>query len=392
VSLGCNQKAISVVRDTFDQPQIKTSALFDEEYDALQKALNRNEIPNFIVTYLLKDETLPLHKTQDPRAFTGGNRHHMLMTKQYLAQFVGETELWRADGDIQIGINVHSLEWKHIYSQLQAYSTDLEGNLPDDHGSKDHPDGIIAGDFSKWDIRYPFIIGFMLWCMIKDYWPEDFQKKLLLVILSGLNPIIYIGNAFYQFDIMSSGWWGTAYFNSVANSVMHRVMWKLLVPPEYRYRFKDFVRLFIYGDDSLGSVRPEVREYYNMQTLSKAFKEHLGWEYTDSNKSSTVIPFINIRDAVFLSRRFSVEGPNVFCPLDKESIKMSLMWTSDVNTFRSACASALLESAMHGESFYETIRKTINDRIHVLPVPHNQPFVEPYQWWLDQWNEGHMHQ
>lgn len=354
----------------------KFHQVFQDQFDYILSEARKGKIPRHVVRLVLKDELLKLEKIERPRLFGCGSKDRLILDKMLFSHMMDEVHQNRRRMDVQVGTNPHSLEWGMIYHDLTR------------DGWK-----IGAGDFSEFDFRFPLQWVDAKYEIIKKRFPKEMHKELYCIMIGGFCPTLYVGKSFYETVQMISGKFDTADSNSECNSVMHRVMWKLLVPKEYYYDFDKYVRLFVYGDDSIFAVHPEMAKYFNMRTLAYAFQEYLGWIYTDSSKSVELTKeFITIDEAVFLSRKFRKTMHGVFAPLDKISIENMLMWTEDEDNFRSTCLNALIEAFHHGEAYYDEIKEIINSRIKLLPKGHQDPFPQDYHFWLSRWKVTHSQQ
>jgi hypothetical protein len=126
-----------------------------------------------------------------------------------------------------------------------------------------------------------------------------------------------------------------------------------------RHSFKEYVRLFTYGDDNVMGVSREA-DWFNHTAIQATLKT-IGVEYTMADKVAESVPFINIEEVSFLKRkwRFDQDIQEWLCPLEEESIHKSLtVWTPSgtLDEYSQMCAvitSANNEYFFHGREVFE---------------------------------------
>jgi hypothetical protein len=131
--------------------------------------------------------------------------------------------------------------------------------------------------------------------------------------------------------------------------------------------FRDCVKLITYGDDNIGSVRPDI-ENFTIKGASEFLEAH-GQVYTMPDKESELVDFLPPEEFEFL-KRVSVYHPklgvNVGALVEKSCFKMLHFYLRDKNSpdsERVACAknidTACREWFNHGEEVYESRRKQL---------------------------------
>jgi hypothetical protein len=92
--------------------------------------------------------------------------------------------------------------------------------------------------------------------------------------------------------------------------------------------FEQNVKMNAFGDDNLISVSDDIKEFFNMSTLSEAFSQHLGMTYTDETKSSSNIPYKSILDCYYLQCKFIYnDRDGMYVGVrDKNKIVETLYW------------------------------------------------------------------
>ena len=96
----------------------------------------------------------------------------------------------------------------------------------------------------------------------------------------------YRGQVYQCTHSVPSGVPGTSIIDSMALLILFRVVWMKLAPKCYRNMaaFNNHVSLITYGDDSVLNIAKEVLDWFNMETIAKAFGE-IGMEFTDADIS-----------------------------------------------------------------------------------------------------------
>jgi hypothetical protein len=117
--------------------------------------------------------------------------------------------------------------------------------------------------------------------------------------------------------------------------------------------FKKNVALMTYGDDNICSIN-KACPWYNHTTISNCFAT-IGIGYTMADKEAVSVPYINIKDASFLKRRweFNVDLDCYLAPLEHDSIeKMLLIWVASKTISPKHQAIAVVSSAIREYFFY----------------------------------------
>lgn len=343
--------------------------LFLEELEAVTNEYeNGDELPSYPVNDTLKDECrdklrVDLHKT---RLFDAGPKTHMLVKKRYLGHLVSDIEQGRLNSDILVGINVHSVEWTRVYEQLTALC-------------EEDKEGFICGDFERWDKSLRLLFADHIAQYLAKLMHYDKRKSCVVhkIIRSAMLAVHFNPKGIYRVrEGQTSGDYLTSIFNSIYNSVIHRLAFNWLCP-DYKWQFNKYVRLFVYGDDSIASVHKEVRHLYNMKTLSKYFLNALGMVYTSPTKGDINSAFLKLSETSFLKRKFGklFYGNSVYivAQLDKESIHNSILYATKKKTLDeqwdalcNTCDMYLLEYIKYGENQFYAARRKITEAMKKL--------------------------
>lgn len=343
--------------------------LFLEELEAVTDSYeNGTELPSYPVNDTLKDECrdklrVDLHKT---RLFDAGPKTHMLVKKRYLGHLVSDIEQGRLNSDILVGINVHSVEWTRVYEQLTQFC-------------EEDKEGFICGDFERWDKSLRLLFSDHIARYLAKLMHYDKQRTLVVhkIIRSAMLAVHFNPKGIYRVrEGQTSGDYLTSIFNSIYNSVIHRLAFNWLCP-DFKWQFNKYVRLFVYGDDSIAAVHKEIRHLYNMKTLSKYFLEALGMVYTSPTKGDINSAFLKLSDTSFLKRKFGklFYGNSIYivAQLDKESIHNSILYATKKKTLDeqwealcSTCDMYLLEYLKYGENQFNAARRIIRKEMNNL--------------------------
>nr|ASG92520.1 putative non-structural protein [Picornavirales N_OV_039] len=246
-----------------------------------------------------------------------------------------------------------------------------EAQVLSDRMLKFGPDRVMAGDFSKYDCDLPMSIiraAFRVYKVIAQAAGFDEEHLLAMDALGKdlSNPTIeYFGD----YLMMNSGAHVsgnpmTAVLNSIANSLLMRVVYKEECEDENPPPFRSMVSLVTYGDDNVSAVH-EKCTWYSMKTAQRRLNKY-NMIYTDPQKNDIVADFLPWQDVEFLKRSFhrKHEVGCVLGALGESSIMkplLKMVWDPSKAISREAVAvdimtSCLREAFNHGEVFYEDFR------------------------------------
>lgn len=338
---------VSTGKWTLDPAMVEAVERINEAYANKQKA-------NPIFMAHLKDQAIPEKKAKADkvRVFVGGPMAWTIAVRQRLLWFIRLAQCNRLLFELGAGTVAQSTEWGNICKYLTHFGEDR----------------IVAGDFGKFDKRmgscfilyaYWIIAQFAeqagmprdeideIWCIAEDtaFAFTNFNGDLIMFL--GSNP---------------SGHPLTVIVNSLVNSLYMRYVFRQVAPPEERSRFKHHVRLYTYGDDNIMGVR-KGSDWFNHTVISAKLAE-IGVEYTMADKESESVPFIHIRDASFLKRkwRYDEDVGAMLAPLEEESIRGSLLvgivskdMTPEAHSI-AVMQGALVEFFFHGREVFERWR------------------------------------
>jgi hypothetical protein len=307
----------------------------------------------------LKDEPTPLEK-EKVRVFQAAPIALQLLVRKYFLPIARVLSLNPFLSECAVGINAQGPEWNQLREFVTKYGEDR----------------ILAGDYSKYDLRMPaqliraaFKILLNIARASKNYTEDD------LKIMEGIAADIANPTMAYNGDLLGlvgsnpSGQNLTVYINSIVNSLLFRCAFYEIVAERKRRNmtFRDVCALITYGDDAKSSVREGFDEF-NHLSYAQFLAEH-DMKFTMPDKTSTPTAFMHDKDADFLKRRniWNSRVNMYFGALDEGSIFKSLhsvLHSTAVTPEEVAAMNidgALREWFAYGEEVYEHRRSQMNE-------------------------------
>lgn len=336
-----------------------------EELERRAQMRRNGEMPYMVSQQLLKDELRTAGKEDKPRIFSSADKYHFLEAKRVLAMLFEQGISHSGEGDIYVGINPHGPEWQALARKLANKSTTR----------------IIADDIEAWDMNMrqwfiSIILDYILDNLHRSKWTEDDILMLISVLTTCENPLVIIGYVVLNGLLESSGWFGTANWNSWYNSWATRFLFSVQFPDLH---FDDWIAQGVFGDDLIQSVLAGLPGY-NGQVLAKLRKDYFGINTTSILKDgSDVQEFVPLfvtdwtpGSAQFLKRQFKLDGVHIYPILDPESITGMICWykknkeipewKSQVQNFETA----LRELVYYGKDKFETSKTILQRYAQVL--------------------------
>ncbi|APG76736.1 hypothetical protein 1 [Beihai picorna-like virus 9] len=376
-------------------PRTFTKEVWDL-YDDLVERADRGETLHQIFGASLKDE--PTKVTKDKvRVFQAAPITLQIGIRKYflpIARFLSTNPLV---SECAVGINSHGPEWDELSRHMAKFGDDR----------------IVAGDYSKYDLRMPAqltLAAFEIMITIAqwsgNYTSVDINRMRILAHEVCTPLVAYDGTLMRFIGTNPSGQNMTVYANSVVNSMFHRLAFfhcyndKELAEIGQTLalnrpaRFRDLVAVSTYGDDAKGSVR---RGYdkFNHISMADYLKEN-DMIFTMPDKESEPVAFMHRNDADFLKRkdRFDEDLGVYVGMLDEMSIFKSLhsILKSKAVTPEDVCGynieSGLREWFYHGREVYELRRnqmKEIVERTGVYVRDLDKTFDDRIEDWKDKY-------
>lgn len=262
----------------------------------------------------LKDE--PTLKTKDKvRVFQAAPAALQLLIRKYYLPLARVLSVFPILSECAVGINTMGPEYDPMVQHMRKFGENR----------------ILAGDYSKYDLRMPAQLVLAAFDVLIQmaihygYTEED------VVIMRGIAtdiayPVLaYNGDLIQLFGSNPSGQNLTVYINSLCNSLLLRCgFFNIITSPELVCGFRDAVAALTYGDDVKGSVK-EGYDDFNHISYAK-FLGDRDMVFTMPDKSSSPTKYMSEAQADFLKRK------SIFCEdldqwmgaLDEQSIFKSL--------------------------------------------------------------------
>jgi hypothetical protein len=330
---------------SFDTETLARAAAIEDRYREGKRA-------NPVFSAHLKDEAVTFAKAKigKTRVFTGAPVDWSLVVRKHLLPFVRLLQKNKFAFEAGPGTVTQSVEWSYIRTYLAEFGLDR----------------IVAGDYGKFDKRMTADMILYAFKIIATVYKRagfsDDECRIIMCIgedtaFSWCN---FVGDLVTFLGTNPSGHPLTVVINSIVNSLYMRYCFYQLCPTESkRHSFKEYVRLFTYGDDNVMGVSREA-DWFNHTAIQATLKT-IGVEYTMADKVAESVPFINIEEVSFLKRkwRFDQDIQEWLCPLEEESIHKSLtVWTPSgtLDEYSQMCAvitSANNEYFFHGREVFE---------------------------------------
>jgi hypothetical protein len=269
------------------------------------------------------------------------------------------------------------------------------------HVKKFGEDRILAGDYSKYDLRMPAQLMFASFRIMMDIGKHCGYSDRDLKIMEGTATDICYPLMAYNGDLIQllgsnpSGQPLTVYINDTGNSLLLRCAYFSIYKDRKTLpKFRDVCALITYGDDAKGSVK-EGYDEYNHISVAKFLEQH-DMKFTMPDKESEPTPYMMDVEADFLKRK------NVYCEdtglimgaLDEESIFKSLHATLKSKALTKEQQSmqnidgALREWFAHGREVYEARREQMQQVARLADIAHGCTVIhETYDDRLAVWKK-----
>jgi hypothetical protein len=357
--------------DNISEPKIFVPEIM-KEFEVAMTMWSQGKCVNCVFGSSLKDEPTPESKDK-VRVFQAAPVVLQMGIRKYFLPIARFLSINPLIAECAVGINAAGTEWEQLAN----------------HMSKHGKDRIIAGDYSKYDLRMPAQLTQAAFaCMMEiARWTGNYTSKDLKI----MNSIVYEvtcpmvafnGDLIRFLGTNPSGQNMTVYINSVVNSLLHRLGFYHVFPTQESFgnpgvalrsklgrdiRFRDVVSLATYGDDAKGSVMVGFEKFNHISFAS--FLEANDMKFTMPDKESEPVPLMTDTQADFLKRknRFDEDLGHVVGMLEEKSIFKSLhsILKSKVASPEEVAAQnidgALREWFFHGRDVYEMRRAQMQE-------------------------------
>ncbi|APG77376.1 hypothetical protein [Shahe picorna-like virus 7] len=324
-----------------------------KELDNIENLLCSNQVPASVFVSALKDEPTDIGKDK-VRVFQVATVAMNIKIREYLLPILAFLYANPLLSESAVGINCTNDEWESLNNFLFDF----------------HPDNVLEGDFSKYDLRQSgqtIMAGgtvFMKLAAALGYSPKDVEKVGLLMNSLSYKFMVWNGTLFATSNIMPSGSPITIALNTTTNCLLHRTGWvqicrELSIP---LVPFREVAHLMCMGDDSIGTSKHPA---FNMKNLQAFFVQY-NMPYTDAHKSIVAKPFTTRLEARFCKRGFRSDERvgGVLAPLEIKSILKSLFHYMESKTPEEEIVIMNVDGAMREFSRHD--RETFERYAHIV--------------------------
>lgn len=206
------------------------------------------------------------------------------------------------------------------------------------------------------------------------YSEKDAMKVKYLVESMSVQLCQYKGDYFVKTKGMPSGVILTLIINSIANSLLMRVVFCSLTQKPVS-EFRNHIRLATVGDDNIHSFSDEIAEKFTMSKAAPIYKQ-LGYTITPASKAGEFVDYMALEELTFVKRRFVLWNDGFYrAPLDKDSIYKAFCFETkrgpegSVERLKSVYTSGVYEAYLHGREFFDEFVKDMSSlyQQHGLP-------------------------
>lgn len=332
----------------FNCPAILDSKFWDEVTLAEKRYLD-GERAYPIFKACLKDEPTPLTKDK-VRIFQAAPMSLQLMMRQRFLPLARIMSLFPLVSECAVGLNAQSPEWHEMMTHVGKYGTDR----------------VLAGDYSKYDLRMPAQVLFAAFKVLMHIALRCGYSEYDLIIMHGIAtdvcyPLMaYNGDVIQHFGSNPSGQNLTVYINCICNSLLFRCGARSIVG-EKCPKFSDICALITYGDDATSTVSKYYPQFNHVTYAAYLARHDIKFTLPDKGDTEAT-EYMSLSDSGFLKRdSVEVEGTGITCgALAEESIFKSLhcvIKSKAVTTAEQAIANlngAAREFFFHGRAVYNT--------------------------------------
>jgi len=351
-----------------------------EEFARLMNCWNSGERGYPVCSATLKDEPTPVDKSK-VRVFQAAPIALSLAIRMYFLPIARFLSLHPLVSESAVGVNSFSTDWSELMDHAKKFAKDKK---------------VIAWDYSKYDVR---MNSQMTSAVLRSYidlaraggYPEEDLKVMNNMIADIVHPLIdWNGTMIMAFNMNTSGNNITVNINSTAGSFYVRMGFFAVYPQAQDFR--ECVAAMTYGDDFLGSVHPDYRNF-NFETY-RVFLEKHGVKITLPDKGDNTCEFMNEDDADFLKRQSNdIEGvPVPIGRLTEDSIWKSLHSNlkSKTETSRNVSISCI-ETALHewfafGKDHYNMRLEQMKEVCAKANLPQTPAFCS-YEDRVERWHD-----
>jgi hypothetical protein len=262
-------------------------------------------------------------------------------------------------------------------------------------------DRILAGDYSKYDLRMPAQVMFVGFRIMMDIAKECGYSERDLIIMEGIATDIcyplmaYNGDLIQHYGSNPSGQNLTVYVNSVVNALLFRCAYYHITKDRINVpEFRSVCSLITYGDDAKSSVHEDFPEFNHIAVAR--FLEERDMKFTMPDKESDPTPYMTDTEADLLKRAnvYSEDTGMIMGALAEDSnfkslhaVLKSKALTREQQSMQNIDG-CLREWFLHGRDVYETRRQQMKEIAELAGIAHGCTVIhESYDDRLAQWKE-----
>jgi len=354
---------------------------FVEDYWRCKEVLKRGERVFFCFKACLKDEPTEIGSDK-VRVFQAAPFVLQMLIREYLLPPSRLLSLLMKASECAVGVNPYGKEWNALRSIINTFGEDT----------------ILAGDYSKYDLRMSaqlILAAFGVYIEIAricNYSQEDLDMMANIATEVAYSLTAYNGDLVLHTGSNPSGHNLTVYINSIVNSLLFRCgACDILGRDE---DFRSYCALVVYGDDAKSSVRSD-RDAFNHISLSEYLAKY-GMVFTMPDKTSTPTKYMHTSECDFLKRKdvWIPELSLYLGALSEKSIAKSLhtaLESKAESREEQSCNgldNALREYFNYGREVYEKRREQIT---HIVKEHNYETFCREYLLsfddQLDKWKD-----
>lgn len=342
--------------------------LIPEFRDAVQHGLDlldEGVVVAPLVELVAKDEVRPVRKLDEfnVRLFSVLDVDYNIIVRMYMMPLVVFLLKEKKASECYGQMHAASKQWTELYEYLVEPGFTKFADM----------------DFSAFDTCHDekvfLAVSYVMMILAAEcgYSQRDAQKVAMLVQSMGTQVCQYKGDYFLKTKGMPSGVILTLIINSLANSLLMRVVFSELTNLPQN-DFRKHVRLATVGDDNIHSFSDEIASQFTMAKAQPIYQK-LGYTITPASKGAILVDHMPLEDLVFVKRRFVLWDDGLYrAPIDPDSIYKAFCFepkggeTTSVDRLKSVFTSGLYEAYLHGEEFFDNFVKemsAIYDEYHL---------------------------
>lgn len=368
---------------THQCPAVLDQRFWDHAYE-MEELYLKGERAYPIFKACFKDEPTKLTKDK-VRVFQGAPVALQLLVRKYYLPVARILSMLPLTSECAVGVNAQGPEWDQLAKHVMRFGKDR----------------ILAGDYSKYDLRMPAQVMFVAFRIMMDIAKECGYSERDLIIMEGIATDIcyplmaYNGDLIQHYGSNPSGQNLTVYINSIVNALLFRcAYYHVTKDRENVPEFREVCSLITYGDDAKSSVHENFPEF-NHISVAKFLEDH-DMKFTMPDKESEPTPYMKDEEADLLKRAnvYSNDTGMIMGALDEDSIFKSLhavLRSKAITREQQAMQNidgGLREWFSHGREVYEERREQMKEIAKRADIIHGCTVIhESYDDRLQQWKE-----